>query len=324
MSDEVAITVDNLSRNFGRVRALDGISLAIARGQVFGFLGPNGAGKTTLIRILLGLVAPTQGRVRVFGYDPMRNGADVRKRSGALLEHAGLYERLTAKQNLEFFARAARMPRASYDARIRELLTRIGLWDRRHDHVGSWSRGMKQKLAVARAVLHRPPLVFLDEPTAGLDPVASASLRDDIAMLSTTDGVTVFLTTHNLSEAERLCAVVGVIRSGRLVATGAPADLRSGSGLARLHIRAPMMSGVQVEQLAAHPDVAAANPSDGGAVVELQTGSSASGVIAWLVGQGIQLEEVKREEGGFESALLDLMRSPDHNTSRSEELRHDL
>ncbi len=310
MSESLVIEVHDLTRDFGRIRALDGVTLSITSGQVFGFLGPNGAGKTTLIRTLLGLVAPTRGRVRVFGRDPMRHGEAVRSLSGALLEHSGLYERLTAKQNLEFHARAARMPRALYNVRIRELLSRVGLWDRRNDPVESWSRGMKQKLAVARAVLNRPPLVFLDEPTAGLDPVASASLRDDLSALANADGVTVFLTTHNLAEAERLCARVGVIRAGRLIATGTPAELRANGRAAALLIRAPHITSEQIDALSQHPDVVTASARDGGATVELRVGASASDVIAWLVGQSIQLEEIRREDAGFESVFLDLVRGP--------------
>ena len=180
----VAIRVEGLVRDFPKVRALDHLSFDVPSGIVFGFLGPNGAGKTTVIRVLLGLVDPTEGRSEVFGFDPRCNGDAVRARAGALLEHNGVYERLTAYQNLDFYARVWRLSRGDRHARIRELLSQLGLWERRDEAVGSWSRGMKQKLAVARAVLHRPPLVFLDEPTAGLDPVASASLRDDLARLA--------------------------------------------------------------------------------------------------------------------------------------------
>ena len=170
---------------------------------------------------------------------------------------------LTAWQNLDFFARAWRMPRADRLARIRELLLQFGLWDRRDETVGHWSRGMKQKLSVARAVMHRPPLIFLDEPTAGLDPVASASLREDLARLAQQEGVTIFLTTHNLAEAERLCALVGVIRRGRLLDFGTPSALRSaraapivriaGRGLTDAVVDA-MPSGLGVQGVERTPD----------------------------------------------------------------------
>ncbi|MFP5354230.1 MAG: ABC transporter ATP-binding protein, partial [Gemmatimonadota bacterium] len=212
-----AIRVEGLVRDFPKVRALDHLTFDVPAGIVFGFLGPNGAGKTTVIRVLLGLVDPTGGRSEVFGVDPRTGGDRVREQAGALLEHNGVYERLTALQNLDFYGRAWHMSRSDRASRIRELLSQFGLWDRRDESVGNWSRGMKQKLAVARTVLHRPRLVFLDEPTAGLDPVASASLRDDLARLAGQEGVTIFLTTHNLAEAERLCSLVGVIRRGKLL-----------------------------------------------------------------------------------------------------------
>ncbi|HEX6047944.1 MAG TPA: ABC transporter ATP-binding protein, partial [Gemmatimonadaceae bacterium] len=183
-TNDFAIRADGLTRDFGAVRALDSLTLDVPKGVVFGFLGPNGAGKTTAIRAFLGLIDPTAGRAEVLGFDTKRDGTAIRTRCGALLEHPGLYERLSAADNLEFYARAWHTPRRERRERIRELLTRFGLWDRRDDMVGTWSRGMKQKLGVARAVLHRPALVFLDEPTSGHDPVATAGLREDLAALA--------------------------------------------------------------------------------------------------------------------------------------------
>ncbi len=199
-------------------------------GIVFGFLGPNGAGKTTTIHLLLGLLEPTTGQARVLGFDTRTQAEAIRARSGALLEFAGLYERMSAQDNLDFYGRIYQMPAPARRARIKELLTHLDLWDRRRDLVSTWSRGMKQKLAVARALFHHPPLVFLDEPTAGFDPLAAAALRDDLASLVAREGVTVFLNTHNLTEAEKLCAQVGVIRQGKLVTVGAPDELRCQDG----------------------------------------------------------------------------------------------
>src|SRR3984885_4531415 len=191
---EPAIRALGLTRTFAAVRALDDLNIEVPVGSVFGFLGPNGAGKTTTIRLLLGLIEPTSGRAEVLGFDTRTQGAEIRARAGALLEHAGLYERLSAEDNLRFYGRVAQMPKAQLDERIQELLTHLGLWDRRREAVVKWSRGMKQKLAIARALVHRPGLVFLDEPTAGLDPVAAANLRDDLAALASRQGATIFLT----------------------------------------------------------------------------------------------------------------------------------
>jgi ABC-2 type transport system ATP-binding protein len=203
-----AVRTISLSRQFGAVRALDNVTLEIPRGIIFGFLGPNGSGKTTTIRLLLGLLEPTMGRAEVLGYDTRTNAAAIRQRSGALLEHCGLYERLSAADNLELYGRFWHLAPSERRARAKELFTHLDLsWDRRDEIVAGWSRGMKQKLAIARALLHRPELVFLDEPTAGLDPIAAVALRDHLSRLSASEGVTVFLTTHNLAEAERLCAL---------------------------------------------------------------------------------------------------------------------
>jgi ABC-2 type transport system ATP-binding protein len=225
-----AIQTRDLARNFGAVRAVDDVTLDVPRGVVFGLLGPNGSGKTTLIRLLLGLIEPTRGHAEVLGHDTIADGQAIRERSGVLLEHCGLYERMTAEQNLDLFARFWRLDAGLRRTRVREVLAQLDLSHRRHEVVAGWSRGMKQKLAIARAMIHRPALIFLDEPTGGLDPLAARDLRADLARLVAAEGVTVFLTTHNMAEAERLCSHVAMIRKGRLIAAGAPAELRGSRG----------------------------------------------------------------------------------------------
>jgi ABC-2 type transport system ATP-binding protein len=231
---ELAIRTDGLGCDLGAVRAVDHLTLQMPRGIVFGLLGPNGAGKTTIIRLLLGLLEPSDGSAAVLDLDTRTCGDRIRARTGALLEHPGLYERLSAADNLEFFGRIWRLPALTRRARIRELLIPLDLWVRRHETVGTWSRGMKQKLTIARALLHRPELIFLDEPTAGLDPIAAAALREQLAALVSVEGVTVFLTTHDLGEAEKLCRQLAVIQEGRLLAVGTPEELRGRLGPAGL------------------------------------------------------------------------------------------
>jgi ABC-2 type transport system ATP-binding protein len=169
---EPIIHTEHLSRSFGEVKAVDDLSLEIPAGIVFGFLGPNGAGKTTTIHLLLGLLEPTRGQARVLGFDTRTQSDAIHARCGALLEFAGLYERMSAEDNLDLYGRINLMSAPDRRARIKELLTHLDLWDRRKELVSKWSRGMKQKLAVARTLIHRPALVFLDEPTAGFDPQA--------------------------------------------------------------------------------------------------------------------------------------------------------
>ena len=302
----LAIQAEGLVRDFGEIRALDHLSLDVPAGIVFGFLGPNGAGKTTAIRTFLGLVEPTAGSARVFGFDIRRESDRIRERAGALLEHNGIYERLTAEQNLDFAGRVWRMSAVDRRARARELLEQFGLWDRRLEQASKFSRGMKQKLAVARAVFHRPPLVFLDEPTAGLDPVASAALREDLASLSTGQGVTIFLTTHNLVEAERLCDVVGVIRKGRLVALGPPASLRPNDSPV-VRVTGTGIDAMVAELAAGVPGVREASLVDGALEVRLADGTRPAALVAMLVERGVGIDEVRRQRESLEDVFLDLV-----------------
>jgi ABC-2 type transport system ATP-binding protein len=302
-----AIRAEAVTRDFGTVRALDSLTLEVPKGIVFGFLGPNGAGKTTAIRVFLGLIDPTAGRVEVLGLETRSRGPDIRTRCGALLEHPGLYERLSAHDNLEFYGRAWHVPRRARQDRIRELLTRFGLWDRRGDPVGQWSRGMKQKLGVARAVLHRPDLVFLDEPTSGLDPVATAGLREDLAALAAQEGVTVFLTTHNLNEAERLCTQVGVIRGGQLLAVGSPESLRQRQDSGRVEITARGLTPEVIALVQSRPEVQEMVSDDGRLALLLGARTSVAPIVALLVQNGVEIEEVRRARATLEDAFLDLM-----------------
>jgi ABC-2 type transport system ATP-binding protein len=308
---DTAIRIENLTRVFegeaGPVRAVDSLSLDVPSGTIFGFLGPNGAGKTTTLRLLLGLLEPTHGRAEVLGFDTASQADDVRENSGALLEHTGIYEQLSAEDNLEFYARVWRLPEAERTARIKELLMHIGLWERRKEAAGKWSRGMKQKLALARALLHRPAVVFLDEPTAGLDVQAAVAVRQDLSALVAREGVTVFLTTHNMSEAESLCNRVGVIRDGSLVAVGHPDELRASAGGPRVEIIGRGFTQRAVEQLRAQPNVAAVTANNGRLVIDLHQETATAPLVSLLVGAGGQVEEVRRGKASLEEVFLTLM-----------------
>ena len=303
----VAICIKNLSRRFGSVQAVDDLSLEVPTGSVFGFLGPNGAGKTTTIRLLLGLLDPTAGSAEVLGFDTRTQADQIRFRSGALLEHNGLYERLSAQDNLEFYGRVWHIPTKEREIRKREMLVQMGLWERRSELVGKWSRGMKQKLAVARALLHRPSLLFLDEPTAGLDPVASAALREDLSALADQQGITVFLTTHNLSEAEKLCHQVGVIRQGKLLAAGTPAELRARSDSPRCEIFGSGFSRELIEHLHKRPEVASARLENQHLVIDLNGQTEIAALVNWLVNAGVQVEEIRKSSATLEEVFLNLV-----------------
>jgi ABC-2 type transport system ATP-binding protein len=216
------ITTENLSKQFDGNTAVDRLSLDIGEGEVFGFLGPNGAGKTTTVRMLTCLIAPTNGRATVMGYEVGKESQEIRRNVGLLTETPGMYDRLSALKNLNIFAELYEV--ADVPGQIEKYLRLLGLWERRNDAAGTFSKGMKQKLAIARALLHEPRVLFLDEPTAGLDPEAAKLVRDFILEVKE-QGRTIFLTTHNLDEADRLCDRIAVFNQ-RLRVIDTPEGLR--------------------------------------------------------------------------------------------------
>jgi len=221
------IDTTNLTRTFGNLTAVDNVSLHVEKGEGFGFLGPNGAGKTTTIRMLACLLSPTNGTATVAGYDIRRDPLQVRQSVGILTENPSLYERLTAYENMNFFAEAYGINNADErHNRIQELLEFFNLWERRNDKVATFSKGMKQKLAIVRATVHMPPVLFLDEPTAGLDPESAKEIRDLMAQLSQREKCTILLSTHHLEDAEKLCRRVMIMNKGRCLLIGTPDGLR--------------------------------------------------------------------------------------------------
>jgi len=224
-----------------------------------------------------------------------------------LLEFSGLYERMTAEDNLDFYGRIYHMPAPDRRARIKELLTHLDLWDRRQDQVGKWSRGMKQKLAVARALFHHPPLIFLDEPTAGFDPIAAVALHNDLASLVAREGVTVFLNTHNLAEAEKLCAQVGVIRQGKLLTVGNPDELRLRRGGPQAEIVGHDFSEQTLVLLRARPEVANIELHNSHLTIELRGESEIGPLVSLIVRSGGDIEEVRRGKASLEDVFLTMM-----------------
>jgi ABC-2 type transport system ATP-binding protein len=225
MTPDPAIVVHTLTRCFGDVIAVDHLSLDVAAGEVFGLLGHNGAGKTTTIRLLNGVLRPSSGSARVLGFDPVKEGPELRKSTGVLTESPCLDQRLTGRENLQIFAELYGVPRAEVTNRIGRLLDVFELAERADEQVSDYSKGMQQRLALTRALLHRPEVLLLDEPTAGLDPIAARRVHNMIILLSREERRTVLLCTHNLIEAQRLCNRVAVLDHGRLVALGTPAEL---------------------------------------------------------------------------------------------------
>ena len=217
------IVTENLTKRFDGTTAVEGLSLEIRQGEVFGFLGPNGAGKTTTVRMLTSLIGPTSGKAVVNGYLIGKEDIQIRRTVGILTETPGLYDNLTAEYNLFIYAHLYEV--VDPKLQVEKYLRMLGLWERRFDEVAMFSKGMKQKLAIARALLHEPKILFLDEPTAALDPESAHLVRDFIAELRE-EGRTIFLCTHNLDEADRLCDRIAVFKT-RLLVMDTPARLRS-------------------------------------------------------------------------------------------------
>jgi ABC-2 type transport system ATP-binding protein len=228
-----AIQLQEVVRRFGDLTAVDRVSLTVEPGEIVGLLGHNGAGKTTLIRLINGLYEPHGGSIRVAGFDPLVDGREVRRRTGVLTEVPALEEYLSALENLQVYAAVQGVPAAVAGRRIQELVGRLDLGERASVPSRELSAGLKQRIALARAMVHDPSILLLDEPTTNMDPVAARTVRDLVAEAAHDDGRTVLLSTHNLVEAETLCDRVAIMRNGRVLAIGTPAQLRRTFGADR-------------------------------------------------------------------------------------------
>ncbi len=220
------IDTENLTKNFGEFTAVNNLTLNVKEGEVFGFLGPNGAGKTTTMRMLCCLISKTSGEASISGYnvDDPKDSLKIRKIIGLLPENMGLYDDLSAYDNLNFYGKLYECPESQRKENIKHFLKMLDLWDKRDLLAGTFSKGMKQKLAIARALIHDPQILFLDEPTANLDPESSKTVRDFILQLKKEKNATIFLNTHNLDEAQRICDKIGIFNT-RLMAMDTPEEL---------------------------------------------------------------------------------------------------
>jgi ABC-2 type transport system ATP-binding protein len=295
MDEDAAIEVENLVREFRKgPRAVDGIDLAVSPGEIYGFLGPNGAGKSTTVLMLTTLLPPTSGRATVGGFDIVRQGAQVRAVIGAALQEAALDAILTGREHLMLQATLQGLPGAERRRRTQALLERVGLTEAADRRVGGYSGGMKRRLDLALALVHSPRILFLDEPTTGLDPQSRSALWEEVARLARDDGMTVFLTTQYLEEADVLAGRIGIIDHGHIVAEGTPAQLKAEIG------------GPSVE-------VTPAEPGEAGRLAELL---SASGEMR-RNGNG----SVTVQLPGGESELAEIVRILDRADLRVETLQ---
>jgi len=313
--DGAVVTAVGLSRSFGSKVAVADLSLSVARGELFALLGHNGAGKTTTLRLLAGVLAPSGGEARLFGLSPVTHGPEVRARLGVLPENPGLEERLTARQNLHYFAELYGYPRERVAARVSQVLEQFGLTGSADARVGGFSKGMRQRLALARALFHEPELLFLDEPTSGLDPVATRQVMDLIRRLGSGEGRTVVLCTHDLALAQRVCDRVAVMRSGRLAAIGTPAELtrlaphrklRLGVAESELDAAASVVAARYPDAAVERPTAEANGPEHGTLLVSRLPDAATPALVAALVEAGLSVTRVEPVEPTLEDVYFSL------------------
>jgi ABC-2 type transport system ATP-binding protein len=304
------ITTNNLTKKFGDNLAVDQLSITIPPGEVFGLLGPNGAGKTTTIRMLAALIGQTSGEACVAGYKIGENDYEIRKNVGILTESPGLYDRLSAERNLSFFAKLYEVDQIS--AQVEQYLRMLGLWERRLEQVGTFSKGMRQKLAIARALLHEPKVLFLDEPTSGLDPEAARLVREFIAELRQ-EGRTIVICTHNLDEADRLCDRIAVLNS-QLLALDTPKNLRRQLYGRTVVFHLTSAEEKYAEKFGAHDFVRSAKVMDNKLVVTLDDPEAHNpALIRELIELGAQIRFVGELRRSLEDVYLRLVKAQEED-----------
>jgi len=296
--------VRGLAKRFGARTAVQGLTFDIHPGEVFGLLGPNGAGKTTTVRMLTGLLQPSEGEARVWGHSVRTDGEALRRTVGLLTEQPGLYERLSARDNLRFFMKLHELDEREAWPRAQAWLERFGLGGREDEPCGSFSKGMRQKLAIVRTLVHEPQVLFLDEPTSGLDPESARTVRDAVAELAA-EGRTLVLCSHNLTEVERLCTRVAVVK-GRLLALAPLQELRRTGSSLDVHVEGD--AARFVEALAVLPFSPPALAEGGRLRVMLTDEAQAPDVVACLVGAGARVRSAIPALRPLEEVYLELIR----------------
>lgn len=299
------ITTQNLTKKFEHITAVENLTLEIPEGEVFGFLGPNGAGKTTTVRMLTSLIKPTSGCATVNGHKVGERDIDIRRSVGLLTETPGLYDNLSAERNLEIYANLYEVE--DIKGQVNKYLRFLGLWDRRMDLSATFSKGMKQKLAIARALLHEPRTLFLDEPTAGLDPEASRLVREFILEIKK-QGRTIFICTHNLDEADRLCDRIGVFKT-RLLVLDSPAELRRQVFGRKVVFHLKRANEALVEKIVKHPQVSEARLIDNKILATIEDPEKHNPeIVRLLVGEGADVQFVGELRRSLEDVYLKLVK----------------
>jgi ABC-2 type transport system ATP-binding protein len=300
-----AISLENVKKALGNRPVLKGISFEINKGDIFGYLGPNGAGKTTTIRILLGLLQADAGRLDIMGQDISRS--ETRRKIGFALDPDGLYDNMTAEENLEFYARIYGLSNARQ--KIAALLGAVGLSERAKDRVGAYSKGMRQRLSLARAMTHDPEVLILDEPTAGVDPSGQIEVRQILLELAHKENKTVLLSSHNLDEVQRICNRIALIDRGEIKLYGETDSLRRGMGVGAVVIEtAGEVSPAVLEELQSQPRLGLREHKDSRLVFAPQEGVAVSDIISLLAGQGVKIEGASRREASLEEMYAAILK----------------
>jgi len=302
------IEVQNLTKNFNGKTVLDGISFEVKEGEIFGYLGPNGAGKTTTMRIILGLLNPTSGNAFVLGQNLGEN-EKLRNKVGVLLENDGVYDKLSAYENLDYYAQLYGLSDGvERQRRIGELLEFVGLSDRRNDKVGEFSKGMRRKLALARAIAHEPKVLFLDEPLSGLDPEAQIMVRELILQLSAEMGVTIFLNSHDLDEVQRICSKIAILQSGEIKAHDTVKNLRDKMGKPRVEITlSDSRDAEKALNILNSLDFVSDCERDDSRITAVIRDEKSSTILSMLMKNGIVVEEIKRVTKSLEDVYLNIV-----------------
>jgi len=300
-----AIRIENIQKSLGDRKVLKGISFSVEMGDIFGYLGPNGAGKTTTIRIILGLLKADSGNLDVLGLNV--NNSEIRRKIGFMLDLDGLYDSMTARENLIFYSRIYNL--VMEEERINKLLDIVELSDRADDRVHTYSRGMRQRLALARSMVHDPEILVLDEPTSGVDPSGQIEIRKIMLNMAHKENKTIILSSHNLDEVQRICNRIAIIDRGEIKLYGELESLRQKMGRSGIIIKSPKNIPVSViNEIRELPRLGLKEVKDKSLIFMPDEGTETSDIISFLSSRGIKIEEVMKQEASLEEMYSNILK----------------
>ena len=304
---EPAISTNSLSRSFGSCVAVEDLNLRIPEGEIYGLIGPNGAGKTTILKLLLGLLYPSAGEISIFGHDPVEEGNIVRAAIGTVLEPCGLYDRQTAWENLDYHGRIWRFSAEKRAERSKEILSAMGLWERRDERVADWGRGLKQRLCIARCFYHRPRLALLDEPHAGLDASSIDVVMEFLRNLVEQTGITIVMATNNLQIADSACHSITVLEGGKTLASGRTDKIRSMGPEPTFDIEGRGITDEVITLLLRRPEVLSAQRLNHHLELQLAAHVDTAPLVNLLIESGAEVTEVRKTKTSLKGVISALL-----------------